>query len=86
MSDNKRPVHEVTFYPVRISIWENESDDHRTFYSTTVVRLLRAKGQMAFNAFVERGNLLVAAKALDAADSWIREQFQASREEQLTRA
>ncbi len=85
MSDNKRPVHEVTFYPVRVSIWENESDDHRTFYSTTVSRLYKQKGKWHSTHSLNAEDLLVAAKALDAADTWIREQYQASRDERRER-
>lgn len=85
MSDNKRPVHEITLYPVRVSIWENESDDHRTFYSTTLSRLYKHKGQWCSTQSLNAEDLLVAAKALNAADSWIREQFQASREERRER-
>lgn len=85
MSESKRPVHEITYYPVRISIWENESEDHRTFYSTTVSRLYKQKGKWQSSHSLNAEDLLVAAKALDAADTWIREQFQAAHEDRRER-
>lgn len=85
MSENKRPAHEITHFPVRVSIWENESDEHRTFYSTTISRLYKQKGKWQSTHSLNAEDLLVAAKALDAADSWIREQFQAAREDRRER-
>ena len=82
MSENRRPVHEITYFPVRISIWENQAnEDGRIFYSTTVSRLYKQKGKWQSSHSLNAEDLLVAAKALDAADSWIREQFQSARDE-----
>jgi hypothetical protein len=85
MSENKRPVHEITYFPVRASIWENESEDARMFYSITVTRLYKQKTMWQSSHSLNAEDLLVAAKVLDAADSWIREQFQLARDERQVR-
>jgi hypothetical protein len=85
MSQSNRPVHEITHFPVRVSIWENESEEGRTFYSTTVTRLYKQKGKWKSTASLNAEDLLVAAKALDAADTWIREQQQTARDDRRER-
>lgn len=85
MSQNNRPVHEITHFPVRVSIWENESEEGRTFYSTTLSRLYKQKGKWQSTPSLNAEDLLVAAKALDAADTWIREQRQSTRDDRRER-
>lgn len=85
MPESTRPVHEVTYYPVRVSVWENESEDGRRFYATTVTRLYKQKGKWQASGHLNAEDLLVAAKALGSADTWIRERYQAARDERRER-
>jgi len=85
MSGKQRPVREITYYPVRVSIWENQAEQGKTFYSTTVGRIYKAKGEWQSSQSLNAEDLLVAAKALNDADTWIRDQYQTAREQRRER-
>ena len=69
-----RPVHEVRLGRVKAAVWANEGE-HGVRYSVTVCRVYRDQAQKwqtsdSFN----RDDLLLLAKVLDRAHSWICEQ------------
>lgn len=83
-----RPVHEVTFWPVRVSIWRNRTDEGRIWYSTQVSRVYkttvkvkgREKTEWKATHALNADDLLVAAKALSEAHSYIHLQMAGDRE------
>lgn len=68
-----RPVHEAKVGRVRAAIWARDTK-HGTRYSVTVGRLYKSEeAGWRTSSSLDLEDLLLAAKALDAADSWIRE-------------
>jgi hypothetical protein len=66
-----RPVHEIRLGPVRAAIWANETEAG-TRHSVTLQRLYKdAEGRWKNTDSLDRNDLLVAAKVLDLAHSWI---------------
>lgn len=82
----QKPIHEVTYWPVRVSIWRNESDGGRVNYSTTVSRLYstgegRSK-EWHSTPSLDIEDLLPASKALEAAFAWIHQKMAEERQSQ----
>jgi hypothetical protein len=72
-----RPVHAVRLGRIRASIWANPNE-HGTFYSVKVSRNYRdGEGWKSTDSF-GRDDLLVAAKVLDLAHTWICETLAAT--------
>ena len=66
-----RPVHEIRLGPVRAAIWANETEVGIR-HSVTLERLYKdAEGRWKNTDSLDRNDLLVAAKVLDLAHSWI---------------
>jgi hypothetical protein len=68
-----RPAHEVKVGRVRATLWPRDTK-HGTRYSVTVGRLYKTEDAgWKTSSSLDLEDLLLAAKALDLADSWIRE-------------
>lgn len=72
MSANK-PVHEVRFGLIKASIWHNLTRAGER-YNVTLTRLFRNGDQWKESTHLGRDDLLIAAKVLDHAHSWIHQQ------------
>lgn len=71
-----RPVHEVRLGRIVAAIWLNHTDSGAPRHNVTVSRLYKRDGDSSWSrsdAF-GRDDLLVAAKVLDQAHTWILEQ------------
>ena len=69
MSSSK-PVHEETSWPLKASVWENESDKG-TFYSLTLERSYKdADGNWKNSASLSRRDWLAGARLLERAHDW----------------
>ncbi len=76
-ADGNRPVHVVRLRNIRAAIWGNETDAG-TRYNVTVSRLYKDQEQQwCTSESFGRDDLLLLAKVLDLAHSWICEQMQA---------
>lgn len=71
--EKKTPAHEVKLGRVRVTIWPNETR-HGTRYSVAVGKLYKVEDDWRTSNSLDLEDLLPAGKALDIADSWIREQ------------
>lgn len=61
------PVHRLKIWPIEAAIWRNDK-----FYNVTLSRSYRDEtGQYHDSGSFGRDDLLLAAKVLDAAHSWI---------------
>ena len=71
-SKAKAPSHKIRVGSTVATIWPNESDNGRTFYSTSVVRVYKNDHDeyVESNSYLE-SQLLELAKAADLAHSWI---------------
>ena len=70
-----KPIHSVRFGAIKAAIWANKSEDGGIWYSVTVGRLYKdEEGQWKTSESLGRDDLLVAAKVLDGAHTWIFEQ------------
>ena len=66
-----RPAHEIRLQAVRAAIWERETESG-VRHSVTLERLYKdAEGRWKNTDSLDRNDLLVAAKVLDLAHSWI---------------
>jgi hypothetical protein len=66
-----RPVHEIRLGAVRAAIWQRETESG-VRHSVTLERLYKdAEGRWKNTESLDRNDLLVAAKVLDLAHSWI---------------
>jgi len=78
--EKRRPAHEVKLGRVRAAIWPNETKNG-TRYSVTVGRLYKTEeAGWRTSSSLDLEDLLLAAKALDQADTWIRAQAAAKSE------
>jgi len=69
-----KPVHEVRLGTTKAAIWTNTSDNGRTRYSVSVQRIYRENDEWKRTTSFRRDDLLVLAKVLDLAHSWICQQ------------
>ena len=66
-----RPAHEIRLQAVRAAIWQRETESG-VRHSVTLERLYKdAEGRWKSTDSLGREDLLVAAKVLDLAHSWI---------------
>ncbi len=77
-ADRNRPVHVVRLKNIRAAVWANETE-MGTRYNITVSRLYKGEDQQwGTSESFGRDDLLLLAKVVDLAHSWISEQMQAS--------
>ena len=68
---NNKPAHEVRIGSIRGTIWANETE-HGKRYSVTPSRLFKdAEGKWQDSSSFGRDDLLLLAKVLDVAHTWI---------------
>ncbi|MDX2201043.1 MAG: hypothetical protein SF069_18980 [Phycisphaerae bacterium] len=80
MTEKQKPVHTIRFGSVKAAIWENKGEKG-THYNVSVARLYKQGNDWKLSDSFGRDDLLVAAKVLDLAHSWIHEQAAAKPEE-----
>ena len=74
---NKQPVREIRYGYIKAVLWENETPNGMR-YNVTVSRLYKDGDEWKESASFGRDDLLLLAKVLDRAHTWIFEQGQAS--------
>ena len=67
---NQQPVHEVRLGAVKASIWANETSVGLR-HNVTVARLFKDEDEWKQTASFGRDDLLLLAKVVDQAHSWI---------------
>ena len=85
-NERQKPVHEIRVGLVRASIWENKSE-FGVRHNVTIERLYSVKlddtrRQWKSTSSFGRDDLLVAAKVLDLAHTWIHSKPNENAEEQ----
>lgn len=76
--DKIRPVHTERIGNIRAAIWANEGGQSGVYYAVTVSRLYKdGQSQWQSSDHFGRDDLLVLAKVLDRAHTWIWEKLQA---------
>ena len=71
----EKPAHEVRLGSVKAAIWRNETTNGVRF-NVTLARLYKDGDQWKSSDSLGRDDLLVAAKVLDQAHTWIHAQSQ----------
>lgn len=73
MSENKKPIHSIKFGVVEAAIWANKLDDRKVVHSATISRLYKPADSDTWKSTpsLRRSDLLLAAKALDEAHTYI---------------
>lgn len=72
----KTPAHKITYGRISAAIWENQSSKSgETFYNVTVERTYYEGDEPKNSTSFGRDDLLLAAKALDQAHTWICERM-----------
>jgi hypothetical protein len=66
----QQPVHEVRLGSVKAAIWENKTDNG-TRFNVTVARIYKDGEQWKSTDSFGRDDLLLLAKVIDHAHSWI---------------
>ena len=67
---SKRPIHEIRYGLIKVSVWRNHTKSGERF-STSVVRLYKDGDTWRESGRFGRDDLLVVAKALSEAHTWI---------------
>lgn len=75
MTSNNKPVHKLQLGAIKAAIWMNETNNGPR-HSVTVSRVYRANEEWKETGSFGRDHLLVVAKVLDMAHSWIHESAQ----------
>ena len=75
----QQPAHEVRIGAIKAVIWDN-STPKGTRYNVTLARLYKDGDQWKESTSFGRDDLLLVAKVVDQAHSWIHEQGQQSAE------
>lgn len=68
-------AHQIRFGSIKAVIWRNPTNLGDVF-SVRIVRLYKSDGRWVESPNYNRDDLLVVAKAADAAHSWLHEQTQ----------
>ena len=76
--EKTRPVHEIRLGLIKASIWHNMTRAGERF-NVTLTRLYRNGDVWSQSSHLGRDDLLVAAKILDMAHTWIFEQDRAEK-------
>src|SRR5437667_55010 len=71
-NENQKPVHEIKIGAIKATIWAN-SLPHGTRHNVTLSRVYKQGEEWKQTTSFHRDDLLVLAKAADAAHSWIHE-------------
>lgn len=66
----QQPVHEVRLGSVKAAIWENKTDNG-TRFNVTVARIYKDGEQWKSTDSFGRDDLLLLAKVIDQAHTWI---------------
>lgn len=70
----KKPVHNIHYSPVRVSIWVNEGKEGKQFYSLTWQRSYMDKeGKWQHSNSLSYNHMKVAILALQEAERWMEE-------------
>jgi len=78
----KKPVHKITYGRISAAIWENENGKSgEVFFNVTIERTYYEGKEPKNSSSFGRDDLLLAAKALDQAHTWICDSLAASAEE-----
>ena len=81
--DKTRPVHEIRLGLIKAAIWHNLTRAGER-YNVTLTRLFRNGDVWSQSSHLGRDDLLVAAKVLDMAHTWIHEQDRAEKTTEKT--
>ena len=76
------PVHTVRVGPIKVAVWKNSTTNGFMFNSTLVRSYKNQQGEWAESNSLSRDDLLVAAKALDLAHTFIVEAEATARAQQ----
>ena len=82
---NNRPVHEIRFGLIKACIWHNLTRAGER-YNVTLTRLFKNGDTWKESNHFGRDDLLVAAKVLDLAHSWIFQQDRSEKPERTEHA
>lgn len=74
MSDNNKPVHRIRLSRISASIFKNESQEGKAFYSTQFDRSYLDGEEWKHTRSFSRDDLLLLAKVADMTHSWIYQQ------------
>jgi hypothetical protein len=66
----QQPVHEVRLGSVKAAVWENRTDKG-TRYNVTLARIYKGGDEWKSTDSFGRDDLLLLAKVIDQAHSWI---------------
>lgn len=77
-SKKQAPVAEMRYGAVKAVVWANDTRNG-VMHNVTLVRLYMSDGQWRESASIGRDDLLVAAKALNDAHTWIHQHERAGR-------
>ena len=69
-TNTKAPVHQVQLGTIRAAIWKNDTESG-VRYNVTVERIYKDKDEWKSTGSFGRDDLLVLAKAVDQAHTWI---------------
>ena len=78
---NKPPIHKIRFGTIKAAIWENETKVG-VRHSVTITRLYKDGDNWEETTSLGRDDLLIAAKAIDQAHTWIFEHSKAESQEE----
>jgi len=67
---NQKPAHEVRLGSVKAAIWQNQTENG-TRFNVTLARIFKDGEQWKSTDSFGRDDLLVLAKVVDMAHSWI---------------
>lgn len=81
MEKANKPTHEIRLGAIKAAIWKNQTKVG-VRYSVTVARLYKDGEKWEQTASFGRDDLLLAAKVLDLAHSWVFQQSEAESAEE----
>ncbi|WKZ57701.1 MAG: hypothetical protein QY326_03280 [Bdellovibrionota bacterium] len=67
----KKPAHTIRLGSIKAAIWANEAKNSGTRFNVTVCRLYKDGDEWKQSDSFGRDDLLVVAKVLDVAHTWI---------------
>ena len=90
MSEKNKPAHTVRGTPgtgLKLSLWENKTDDGRTWHNATLTRSYKDQsGQWHDTTSIDQRDFLEVGEMFREAHSWVKEQARTRAAEQSQQA
>ena len=70
-NEKQKPIHEIKLGAVRASIWKNESEKKKPFYSVSIARLYKSGSDWKTSSSFSEKDFPLLKVIVEQADAWL---------------